>query len=207
MKLKNSIRLVSCVLAVLSWTSGAWALIEGRVRYGALVSSPDLKKLYTGAETLPSVAPSYGLGFEAIVSPPLVPIGVGLRYETTGLKLSQGSLEFATEFTRTALVVNYRIIDTLLFLGPIASYGISHSNSIKVKSGGTEISNFSSGSPSSYTVGLEGGTHLLGILVGAEVGYEYFMLKDAKDTGTAALPKTDIDLSGTYFTLMAGFSF
>jgi hypothetical protein len=139
-----------------------------------------------------------------IISPPFFPIGFGLRYENMGLDASSSGQQIKANYTRTAFLVNYRLIDTLLFLGPIFSYGLSHSGEIKIIQSGNEISNFSSDKITSYTLGLEAGAKLIGFHLGAELGYEDFHWKDARDSH-GAIANQDINLSGTYAKVLLGF--
>lgn len=184
----------------------AHALFEARLTYGLLGSKPDLAPLFTAAPagSLPSVAPTYGLGADFIVSPPFFPIGVGLRYENMGLDVSSGAYQFKASYTRTAFLLNYRLIDTLMFLGPIFSYGLSHSGELKANQNGVETGKWTSDKISSYSVGLEAGVKLIGFHLGAEAGYEDFRWKDAKNSYNAASSQ-DINMSGTYAKVLLGF--
>lgn len=192
------------LMTALLLSTPAHALFEARVTYGLLASQPTLAPLFTGSPSLPSVAPTYGLGADVIVSPPLFPIGFGLRYENMGLAATSGAVEFKANYSRSALLLNYRIIDTLLFLGPIFSYGVSHSGDIKAIQSGTETANMSSQKISSYSAGIEAGVKLIGFHLGAELGYQDFRWKDANDkTGNIAVQ--DINMSGTYAKILLGF--
>ena len=201
-------RILLCTFALFASTmisQQAYALFEARVTYGLLASKPDLNSLFTGSPSnLPAVAPTYGLGADVIVTPPFFPFGFGFRYENMGVDASSGGMEFKANYTRTALLVNYRIIDTLIFLGPIASYGLSHSGNIKAIENGTETSNLSSSSISSYSIGLEGGVKLIGFHLGAEVGYEDLRWKNAQDSH-GAIANQDINMSGSYAKVLLGF--
>ncbi len=185
-------------------TTKAHALFDIKLTYGLLASNPGLGDLYSGTTTLPSIAPTYGWGADAVIKLPLIPIGFGLRYENMGMTVSSSGLEFKTAYTRTALLLNYRLIDTLLYLGPIATYGLSHSTDIKATENGSDQSHFSSDSVSSYSIGVEAGVKLLTFSVGAELGYEDFRWKGAKDS-TGHLSDRDINMSGTYGKIMVGF--
>jgi hypothetical protein len=184
--------------------SSAHALIEARLTYGVLASKPDLASIYNGATSVPAVAPNAGIGFDAIFVVPVVGIGGGIRYENMGFNASSGSLEYKSQVTRTSLIVNYRLIDTVMYLGPIATMGMSHSNSIKWTEGGT-TADFSPGSTSSYSVGLEAGVGLLGFLVGAEAGYQNMKWNKVKDANNIVTGTPDLDMSGTYVKIVLGF--
>ncbi len=182
----------------------AHAVFEARLTYGLLASKPDLGPLFPGQSSLPAIAPTYGLGADVIISPPLFPVGFGVRYENMGVNASQSGLEFKANYTRTALLLNYRLIDTLIFLGPIASYGLSHSGEIKAITNSVETANLSSTKISSYSIGLEAGVKLIGFHVGAEAGYEDFRWKEAHDK-TGNLADQDINMSGSYVKVLLGF--
>lgn len=191
---------------VLFVSVNANALVDARLTFGMLGSQPNLSELFVGAPSnLPSVAPTYGIGADLIVSPPFVPLGLGLRYENMAVSASGAGNEFKADYTRTSLLLNYRIIDTLLFLGPIFSYGLSHSGSIKAIQNGTETSNWSSSKMSSYSAGLEAGVKLIGFRLGAEAGYQDFRWKDATDSRGGIATAKDINMSGTYAKILLGF--
>lgn len=198
--------LLLCVLALGFFSSQkAHALFDARLTYGLLASKPDLTALYTGASSnLPTVTPTYGLGADVIVMPPLFPIGFGLRYENMGVDASSNGLEFKGNYTRTSLLLNYRLIDTLIYLGPIFSYGLSHSGSLKLVQNGTNQSDFSSNSMSSYSIGVEAGVKLIGFRVGAEVGYEDFRWNSATDSTGNITSSQNINMSGSYAKVMVG---
>jgi hypothetical protein len=183
----------------------AHALFEVRLTYGLLASKPDMAPLFPSQTSYPTIAPTYGLGADVIVSPPLFPLGFGMRYENMGVSASSSGLEFKANYTRTAVLINYRVIDTLLFLGPIFSYGLSHSGNIKAITNGSENANFSSDKISSYSIGLEAGAKLIGFHLGAEAGYQDFRWKDAHDSSVSALANQDLNMSGSYMKVLVGF--
>lgn len=182
----------------------AHALFDVRLSYGLLASNPDLSELYNGGITVPSVAPTYGIGVDGVVKLPLIPVGFGLRYENMGLTASNSGLDFKADYSRTSLLVNYHFIDTLLYVGPLLTYGISHSGKIKATENGVDKSNFSPGSVTSYSIGVEAGIKLLAFTVGAEVGYEDFRWNNSRDS-TGNLPNRDINMSGSYGKIVLGF--
>lgn len=184
----------------------AHALVEARLSYGLLGSKPDLSTIYNGTTTVPAIVPNMGLGVDALFIVPLVGIGGGLRYENLGFTASSNGLEYKSQMTRTSLVVNYRIINTLMYLGPIATMGMSHSNNIKWTDSNTGISaDLTPDSSSSYTVGLEAGVSLIGFIVGAEVGYQNMKWSTLKDSKGVIPTTPDLDMSGTYAKIMFGF--
>lgn len=193
----------SLVLGAFCFTQPAQALIEAKLTYGMLASSPDLTQLYNGATSLPSITPTYGLGGDLVLNLPLVPVGFGLRYESMGLKATSGGLEFKADTSRTAILLNYRLIDTILHLGPVFTYGVSHSSHITAIENGSTKSDFSSDSVQSYTIGLEAAVQVLAFIVGAEVGYEDMRWKNAHDK-SGNFSDRDINMSGSYAKVMLG---
>ncbi|MCB0368724.1 MAG: hypothetical protein KDD45_04570 [Bdellovibrionales bacterium] len=183
------------------------ALVEARLSYGLLSSNPDLATIYNGTTSVPSVVPNMGLGVDAIFVVPIIGIGGGLRYENLGFTASSNGLEYKSQLTRTSLVVNYRIINTLMYLGPIATVGVSHSSNIKWtdSNGATSSADLTPDSTSSYSVGLEAGLGLMGFIVGAEVGYQNLKWNTLKDSKGTITTTPDLDMSGTYAKIMFGF--
>lgn len=195
------------VLLIVSPTAYARDLFEARVSYGMLNANPNMDSLCTSCATsAPSVTPAYGLGADGILTLPLpfVP-GLGLRYENMELSTTKSGQDHKANFSRTALLLNWRPIDNLIFAGPVLTYGLSHSTDYKVTEFGVQKASFSAGSAKSYSVGLEAGVKLIGFSVGAELGYQDFRWGDATDS-TGNAPKQDINMSGTYGKFILGFS-
>lgn len=191
-------------LLVLFFAQPSMALFEVRAGYGILSSKPDLTGFYTGTSSnVPTAAPNAGLTLDAVVTIPLVGLGAGLRMENMNIKYESDVMTIQNQLTRNALIVNYRLINTLVYLGPIFTYGLSHTNKIKMSSGGSDISNISSDKVSSYSIGLEGGASLLGLMVGAEAGTMTMNYKDATDSITAKVH--DLNMSGNYVKVFLGF--
>ncbi|MEY4617576.1 MAG: hypothetical protein RJB66_2536 [Pseudomonadota bacterium] len=191
-------------LLVLFFAQPSMALFEVRAGYGVLASKPDLTGYYSGASSnVPSAAPNAGLTLDAVFTIPLVGLGAGLRMENMNIKYDSDALSVQNQLTRNALIVNYRLINTLIYLGPIFTYGINHTNKIKMSSGGTDISDISSNKVSSYTLGLEAGASLLGLMVGAEAGTMMMNYKNAHD-GITGITR-DLDMSGNYLKVFVGF--
>lgn len=184
----------------------ALAIVEARVTYGALSSSPDLAKVdvSSGASAIPSAAANYGVGADLLIIVPFLGLGGGLRYENMGFKINSNGFAYKTTTTRTSLLLNYRLIDTLLYLGPIFSYGISHSNNMTA-SYANNAADMSPDSASSYTAGLEVGAKLGGFILGAEMGYQSFKWDKMTDKNNFITTTPDLDMSGSYFKIALGF--
>lgn len=182
------------------------ALIDFRVGYGTMISKPDLGKIYTGTDSdIPSAAPSAGLNMDVIATLPIIGLGAGLRYEDFKINYDSGGFTVENSFKRTSMILNWRLIDTLLYVGPILTYGMNHTNKIKFTSGAGTLMDINSSSVSSYSVGLEAGAKLIGLRAGAEMGYMNMTYKDATDSVTAG--KADLNMSGNYVKVMVGFGF
>lgn len=182
-------------------------LFEVRLSYGMLTPDPDLNSLCTGCvSAAPSISPFYGLGADGIITLPipLLP-GIGIRYENMELMATNSGLDYTANFNRTALLLNWRPIDNLIYAGPILTYGMSHSTNLKVTESGVTKAKYSAGSASSYSVGLEAGVKLIGFSLGAEFGYQNFQWNDATDS-TGNAPSQDINMNGTYGKFILGFS-
>jgi len=188
-------------LFILLISQSAMALFEVRAGYGILASKPDFSTFYAG--TTPTMAPNAGITLDAIATIPLIGLGGGLRMENMKIATDSSSVNIENQLNRTALILNYRLINTIIYLGPILTYGLSHSNSIKLSSNGTDLSKISSSKVSSYSLGIEAGASLLGFLVGAELGTMSMKYKDAEDSIT--MQKGDLDMSGTYAKIFVGF--
>jgi len=190
-------------MATLCISTQAFAIFEAKLTYGLLGSKSFFGDIYANGSAVPSIVPTYGLGADLVVTLPLFPLGFGLRYENQALSASSGNLEFKADYTRTAIIINSRLIDTLLYLGPVFTYGLSHSGEAKATQAAYSTK-FTSSKMSSYSIGLEAGAKLVGFNVGAEVGYMTFMWKDASDSTGTISSKKDLDLSGTYAKIMLG---
>lgn len=195
--------------AFLTAPLSSWALFEARLTYGSLASQQDLSSVCQGSCTAPSnapaIVPTFGFGGDAIIKLPVIPFGFGLRTEDMKLSASTSSIDADIKYKRTALIVNYRFIDTLIHFGVIGTYGLSHSGNITIKEGGTTKVDVSPNSPSSYSLGLELEAKplvVVPIVVGAEAGYMSF--KWGSSTNSVDSSKKDIDLSGSYLKVFLG---
>lgn len=190
----------------------AWALFEVRLTYGSLASQQDLQTICQGScaapNNAPAIVPTFGMGIDAIVSLPLIPFGIGLRTEDMKLSAATSGIEADLKFNRTAVLINYRLIDTIVHFGPIASFGLSHSGSMNIKEAGNSVVELSPGALSSYSLGFELKVKpliVIPISIGAEAGYMSFKWGDV--TNTIDSSNKNIDLSGTYLKVLLGLDF
>ncbi len=199
------------VLIFLLFTSNhSLAVFETRLTYGMLASNPDLTKVYTGsASEVPSSSPHSGLGVDAIFTLPIIGIGIGARYENLGFTSSKDEMTYKVSSTRMAVILNYRIINTFMFMGPIMTYGLTHTNNLKwfTTSSGTRVErDFSPNRSSSYSIGLEAGVKLASFILGAEVGYEDFKWNNMINSSFTLDTPVDLNMNGTYAKILFGFS-
>ena len=196
------------LLLVLLFPMSSWALFTARANYTGIVAKDALTEVCKGKSCegqTPGMVPLYGLGADVIVSLPLVPVGFGLRTEKLKLEVSKDGIEGEALLNRTAVLANYRLINTIVHLGSIISYGIDHSAGVRVAQGGSNVVDYSGGTLTSYTVGMELEVKpliVLPLIVGAEAGLIQTKWKDATDSVSGS--KKDIDLSGNYIKFFLG---
>ncbi len=206
--MKTLIKLV--ILTLCTASLKAHALVDLRATYGLITAqdqSAEACGVYCTTPT-PSVVPFGGIGFDLIVSPPLMSWGFGVRYEDMALKASSSSIEVDAGIKRISLIVNYRLIDTILHLGPIFTYGLSTKSHMKITEGGTTRVDYSSSAADSISAGLELGVKpliVVPLVIGAEAGYNMLKIKDATDSVNSE--SKDLDFNGIYFKVFAGISF
>ena len=209
--MKNSLSKILFVL-LLSAPLSSWALFEARLSYGSLASKQSLETICQGSCSTPSnapaIVPTFGLGVDLIAKLPVIPFGFGIRTEDMKLSASASGVDADLKYNRTALLINYRLIDTIVHFGPIASIGLSHSGSMNIKEGGTTKVSLTPGNLSSYSLGLELTVKpliVIPISVGAEAGYMSFKWGDV--TNSVDNSVKNIDLSGSYLKVFLGLDF
>ena len=174
------------------------ALIELRAGYGLITPSDDFG---SGAE----LASFAGFNADAIFELPMFPLGLGLRYESMGSALqASGQADVDAEFTRTSLLVNYRIIDLFLYFGPIATIGFQ--NDAKFTNFPV-IGNIEMSTDLTYTVGVEAGVSLGLFMVGAELGYFLGGDFDIDSPAGATFTGGTYNMDGLYAKAIVGVGF
>jgi len=167
------------------------ALFEIRAGYG--VQTPGEQDV-SATQNLSTMS---GFNLDAIVELPMVPVGLGLRYEDMGFDFNQSGVSFESEMQRTSILVNYRIIDMFLYFGAIGSIGLVNDASISAPGNKAEFK-----SSMTYSLGVEGGLSLGLMQVGAELGYLGANFEE--DTNVYG---SDLDLSGMYAKILVGVGF
>jgi hypothetical protein len=204
----NTLSFKILVLAFLTIPMTASAFVTARGSFGIIQSKQKLSDICSNcvsASSAPEIGPLANLGADALIKLPLIPIGFGLRYENMSLSSTSGNYEASLKYSRTALLLNYRLIDTIVHFGPIVSYGLSHSGSMSLKESGVSRVDISASSMSSYSLGLELEVKpliIIPLIVGAEAGYMGFKWNDV--TNSVDGSKKSLDMSGTYVKVFLG---
>lgn len=205
-----STALLLALLALLLPSPEARALIELKGGYSFIMSNPnDINALNSAA---PKTGTLNALSVDAMASVPMMPVGLGVRFETITAKDTKTTNDSSINWTRVSILVNKRFVDTGLYFGPIATIGVSndfkyHSN---ISGTGTD---YTAKANISETLGLEAGAKIAIFRVGAEAGYMYAPLGKLKNTTTGADAVTSsgasasADMSGPYFRLLVGLGF
>jgi len=134
---------------------------------------------------------------------PMFPIGVGLRQEWIQGDQSSGGSDWDVDATNTSLLVDWRIINTGIYLGPIVGIGIP-SGDINFHSNSESVKNHVKSQDPSYSAGAEVGVKLGRFLVGAEAGYLSLKLEETQSQNGGVNAK--VDLSCFYGNVMVGIS-
>ncbi len=135
-----------------------------------------------------------GFHLDIVVNPPLVPLGVGLRYEQMSSKGSLGGNVLDVDFDRFSILVNKRWFSTILFVGPIGVIGLKQGVKTKIGSNKDDYKN-----GLTFAVGLEAGVKLPMFLAGAEVAYNIGELETASGS--------NFDLKGLQGKIFIGCGF
>ncbi len=197
---------------ILGFANPAQALFEGRIGLGYHQVDPGELNASVAADVGSGlkVDKLVSLGVDIIIMPPLFPVGLGLRYEGQANKATSSGTTMTTGLGRLAVLVNKRLIDSVVFLGPIATFGLSSSASVEFKDV-LSSQKWEADSVSSWSVGVEGGANLAGLVVGGELGYQSAVAKDFKYAGSTLKnvsgQSLKADFSGTYLKAFLGFGF
>jgi len=209
--MKKTFCLFNIVIVSLFVSSAAHALLgEVRLNYGSTGGEPsEYNNAYYNFQDGPQIKQQTYTGLDAILMLPMMPLGFGLRYENAGKSETLFNEQIDYAITRVALIVNYRIIDTGFYVGPIVTYGLSQSLSFKLPLAPDE---FKAGNQSSYSYGVEGGLKLGLFRLGLETGIMSLTFNDLKDLGGAIPNKNGLNISqlnfgGSYYKLHIGLGF
>lgn len=181
-----------------------------RLTYGNIGGKPSqYNDAYFAFQDGPEISGQNYFGADAILILPMMPLGIGLRYESTKDDKSAFAESVNYSINRLALILNYRIINTGIYLGPIATYGLSNQLNFAIPS---DLDTFKSDKSQSYSIGVEGGAKLGLLRLGLELGQSTLVFDSIKDiTGVTpvknGLTVSKLDFSGTYYKIHFGFGF
>lgn len=205
----RALGLLLTALVLAGIATPASALIELKAGYSVINTSPSTLNDYIAPA--PKVEALQSLSADVMASLPLLPVGLGVRYETIGSSSSTSGIESKVEWQRMSILANKRFVDTGIYIGPIATVSVANEFKYKRTTGGV-TTEYKAGDNMTASLGLEAGLKLLLLRIGAEVGYLYAPLGELKDSagvvaadssGTAVKP----DLSGAYYRAVIGFGF
>lgn len=188
----------------------AWSLVTLRGTYTGLVSKDVFSKACEGSScsSIPKMVPLFGLGADVLFKLPLLPFGFGLRNENLTADNTAQNTEALVKLNRTALLLNYRFIDTIVHFGVVGTHGINHTSNITVKNSGLNAVDYGNGNWATTSFGVEFEVKpliLFPLVVGAEGGYLMAEWSDAKDS--VAQIQKNMNLSGTYLKVFVGLDF
>lgn len=195
------LRLLALAILSFSVSSTANAFLELKVGYSMLNSDPksynDFNTLYEPAKDL------NGLTADLLLNSAIMPINIGARYEKWAVKKDASVTSSEVTYDRISVILNKRFIDTVAYLGMVATVGVS--NEFK------DALNRKASSSLSGSIGLEGGMKFGFLMAGVEGGYLIAPLGDLKSSTGAAVfnagEPVKVDMSGVYARAMVGFNF
>lgn len=200
---------VTSLLCCLLFSSATFALVELKGGFSQFTTSPSaLNDQFPGN---PKISQMQAISFDVMGNVPLMPVGLGVRHEMFSRKESDGALRSEIDWKRTSILVNKRLIDTLMYLGPVAT--VSFASDFKYSSdSGAITTNYKTESQLTATAGVEAGFKLALLSLGAEVGYLYAPVGELRDAAGVAVTngsgsKINVDLSGPYMRATVGFGF
>ncbi|HEX4924463.1 MAG TPA: hypothetical protein VFV50_10265 [Bdellovibrionales bacterium] len=200
---------IAALAVLLFLSSPANALVEfhGFAGFAFNDSNSLNRQLSSSGITQIYVTGIYGL--DGRLNFPGFPLGLGLRYDWQGIKVSRTETglegnEFEVSSKRLAALANFRFIDKIGYIGLVGTIGIQHSPTAMLKAGGT-TSNYDNGKSTSGTIGIEGGLSLGGLRLGAEGGYQDYMVRELR--GPSGNANFDINFCGFYGIAHVGFGF
>lgn len=195
------IRLLTAAL-ILTFASSANAFLELKFGYSLLSSKP---KSFNDQNVLDGpIEGVHGATADLLLNAAIMPINIGARYENWGLQAGSGVTATDIEYERISVILNKRFIDTIGYVGLVATVGLS--NEFKDK-----LTNNKASSNLSGSIGLETGLKLGFLMAGVEGGYLVAPLGDLKTangtTVTSAGAPVKVDMSGAYARAMVGLNF
>lgn len=197
---------------ILVFIQNSNASVDFRLIFGKQWINPET--LNEGMPEDLKVKSTNNLGFDLVINPSFLPIGLGMgaRFESFSNTEKDNGYNLGVDASRLSMLINYRLINTGIYVGPIATYGLGHETKIKTNYGVASETEFTANKVSSFTIGAEAGARILTLLMGGELGYMRYVGSELMDGNgnyymNSTGVKRDATLSGMYFKMLCGFSF
>jgi len=171
------------------------------IRAGVGMNAADPKDLNTAINSGLDSNSIDNYNLDVYVNLPALPIGVGLRNEWLKGEASFGADAWDIDANNLTVLVDWRIIDSVIYVGPLVTIGAPFGD-ILANSGGNSDKATLKMDQLSYGIAAEAGIKIGSLILGAEAGYQSVKLKAGSGSS-----QVDVDLSGVYGKAMVGISF
>lgn len=197
---------------ILLFPFAAQATVDFRLNLGRTFANP--KSLNEGLPEMIHISGLSNIGFDLLVNPSFLPggLGGGLRFDSYQTSQKEGDNEISYSGSSFTMLINYRLINTVFYAGPILGIGIGNSAKIETQLNGDPKTGYESEQIRVVTLGIEGGARVATLAFGGEMGYQYYKGKEFIDGNgnyfrdSSGVPK-EADLGGMYLKVSCGFSF
>ena len=177
---------------ILFSTNHAWAKTSLNIRGGYGIQATKDKR-YSESD----LKDFKGLNIDAFVRLYESPFGFGLRYEDMNFKFKKQESEVKrSQLTKMSLLLNYRFIDSLFFVGGTGAIGFSNNLNVDKTFGDLKSAN-----DLTYTVAVEAGVPIEFVSFSGELGYNIDQIYENKNNGAT------VNLGGLYFKFIVGIQF
>lgn len=190
----------------------AQATVDFRLNMGRTFSNPE--SLNEGIPEKVHISGLNNIGFDLLTNPSFLPggLGFGLRFDSFQTAQKEGDNELSYSGSSFIFLMNYRLINTGAYAGPILGIGIGNNGKIEAQLNGNPKTTYETDEIRAVSLGIEGGMKIVTLMFGGEVGYQYYNAKNFIDGNgntfrdSTGAPKAG-DLSGMYIKVSCGFSF
>lgn len=205
-------RRIFLFIAVFLLPLATQATVDFRLNLGRTFSNPD--SLNEGLSERLHISGLSNIGFDLLINPLFLPggLGFGMRFDSFQTAQKDGNDEFSYSGSSFSMLVNYRLINTGFYAGPLIGIGVGNSAKVETVFGSAPKTTYEAGKIRNISFGVEGGARVTSLVFGGEFGYQYYNVKNFMDgnanylTNSMGTPKEG-DLSGLYMKISCGFSF
>lgn len=135
-----------------------------------------------------------GFNIDTFIRFPESPFGLGLRYEDMNFKFREkSSRDKKSKLHRMSLLLNYRFLDSVFFVGATGTIGFSNKLNVHKNFG-----DLKSKSDFTYTLAAEAGVPMDFISLAGELGYTINQVYKNRNNGAT------VNLGGLYFKIILG---